>query len=148
MKDELEKLRNENQYLKQLLVKMMNRESSYEDSKIVSKKSSLEEKVSLFTSLFKGRTDIYASRWESQSGGNGYSPTCGLEWQKPICQKPIIKCNQCQHRRLLSLTDQVLVDHIEGKKQLVYIHYYWMELVTSWQLILTKINGNKMFWHS
>ncbi|MFJ5770477.1 TOTE conflict system archaeo-eukaryotic primase domain-containing protein [Psychrobacillus sp. NPDC093180] len=116
MKDELEKLRNENQYLKQLLVKMMNRENTYELSKIVSKKSPLEEKISLFKSLFKGRTDVYALRWQSQSGNNGYSPACGLEWQKPICQKPIIKCNQCEHRQLLSLTDQVFIDHIEGKK--------------------------------
>lgn len=116
MKEELEKLRNENQYLKQILVKMMNRENTYEFNKIVSKKSSLEEKIFLFKSLFKGRTDTYALRWESESGSIGYSPACGLEWQKPICQKPIIKCNQCQHRQPLTLTDQVLIDHIEGKK--------------------------------
>ena len=115
MKDEIKKLRDENEYLKQLLVKMMNQENSYERNEIVSKKSSLEEKILLFNSLFKGRRDVFALRWESQSGSSGYSPACALEWQKPICQKPVIKCNQCQHRKLLPLTGQVILEHIKGK---------------------------------
>ena len=112
----MEQLRNENEYLKQLLVKMMNQENAYELNKIVSKKSSLEEKVLLFISLFKGRRDVFALRWESQSGTSGYTPACALEWQKPVCQKPVIKCNQCQHRKLLPLTEQVVIEHIKGEK--------------------------------
>lgn len=112
----MEKLRQENHYLKQLLVKMMNRENNYVSGKIVSKLSSVEEKLSLFESLFKGRQDVYALRWESQSGSSGYTPACALEWQKPICQKPLIKCNQCQHRQLLPLTDQVLIEQLNGEK--------------------------------
>ena len=116
MKDEMEKLLQENQYLKQLLVKMMNRENRYVPGKIVNKLSPLEEKVRLFKSLFKGRTDGYAQRWESQSGSSGYTPACALEWQKPICQKPLIKCSQCQHRQLLPLTDQVIIEQLNGEK--------------------------------
>ena len=112
----MEKLRQENHYLKQLLVKMMNRENTYVSGKIVSKLSSIEEKISLFKSLFKGRQDVYALRWASQSGSSGYTPACALEWQKPICQKPIVKCNQCQHRQLLPLTDQVLHEQLNGEK--------------------------------
>ena len=89
MKDEMKKLRDENEYLKQLLVKMMNQENSYERNEIVSKKSSFEEKILLFNSLFKGRRDVFALRWESQSGSSGYSPACALEWQKPICQNQL-----------------------------------------------------------
>ncbi|WP_322555773.1 TOTE conflict system archaeo-eukaryotic primase domain-containing protein, partial [Sporosarcina beigongshangi] len=116
MKNEMEKLRQENLYLKQLLVKMMNRENTYVTGKVVSKLSSVEEKVSLLNSLFKGRKDVYALRWESQSGSSGYIPACALEWQKPICQKPLIKCSQCQHRQLLPLTDQVLNEQLNGEK--------------------------------
>lgn len=94
----------------------MNRENTYVSGKIVSKLSSVGEKVSLFKSLFQGREDVYALRWESQSGSNGYTPACALEWQKPICQKPLIKCNQCQHRQLLPLTDQVLIEQFNGGK--------------------------------
>ena len=112
----MDKLRQENHYLKQLLVKMMNQENTYVSGNIVSKLSSVEEKISLLKSLFNGRKDVYALRWESQSGGNGYTPACALEWQKPICQKPLIKCSQCQHRQLLPLTDQVLHEQLNGEK--------------------------------
>lgn len=118
MHHEMEKLRQENDYLKQLLVKMMNRENSDVTRKIVSKQSSLQEKVSLLRDLFRGRQDVYALRWDSKKGTNGYTPACVLEWQKPICQKPLIKCSQCQHRQLLPLTDQVLIDQLQGRKNI------------------------------
>ncbi|MHA6260621.1 TOTE conflict system archaeo-eukaryotic primase domain-containing protein [Sporosarcina sp. CAU 1771] len=110
MDHEMEKLRRENQYLKQLLVKMMKQENSNIPRKILSKQSSLEEKVNLLRGLFQGRQDVYALRWESKKGTNGYTPACALEWQKPICQKPLIKCSQCKHRQLLPLSDQVFID--------------------------------------
>lgn len=55
-------------------------------------------------------------RWESEGGRKGYTPACALEWQRPICQKPVVKCKQCEHRKLLSLTDQVLIEHLNGDK--------------------------------
>lgn len=116
MKDEMEQLLQENHYLKQLLAKMMNRENMNVSTEIVSKQSSFEDKIRLYKSLFKGRTDVYALRWESKTGSNGYTTACALEWKKPICQKPIIKCNQCQYRQLLPLTDQVLVEQLNGDK--------------------------------
>lgn len=118
MNHEMERLRRENHYLKQLLVKMMNRENGDISTEIVSKQSSLEEKVSILRDLFQGRQDIYALRWESKKGINGYTPACALEWQKPICQKPLITCSQCQHRQLLPLTDQVFIDQLNGKKNI------------------------------
>jgi len=32
------------------------------------------EKIRLFMSLFKGRDDLYAKRWESRAGRAGYAP--------------------------------------------------------------------------
>lgn len=40
---------------------------------------SLEEKVSVFRNLFKGREDVFARRWYSRtSGKSGYQPVCGM----------------------------------------------------------------------
>ncbi|WP_346728975.1 TOTE conflict system archaeo-eukaryotic primase domain-containing protein [Lederbergia citrea] len=113
---EYEQLLKENHYLKKLLAKMMNNHGTTDSGKILTKKSPLNEKIQFLKSLFKGRSDVYALRWESNSGSNGYTPACAHEWQKPICQKPLIKCSQCQHRNLLSLTDQLLIEHMRGKK--------------------------------
>ena len=33
-------------------------------------------KIRLFMSLFKGRDDLYAKRWESKEGRAGYAPVC------------------------------------------------------------------------
>jgi len=43
----------------------------------INKKSDTKEKVRLFMSLFRGREDMYAKRWEnSKKGKSGYSPAC------------------------------------------------------------------------
>ncbi len=74
-----------------------------------------EEKVALFGRLFRGRTDVYPVRWESKTGKSGYSPACANEWRPGVCEKPRIKCSDCQQRQLLPLTDQVLFDHLAGR---------------------------------
>ncbi|MBS4219176.1 DEAD/DEAH box helicase [Bacillus sp. FJAT-49711] len=113
---EFERLKNENRYLKHLLIRMMHQQSPIDPIKILTKQSIMNERIELLMDIFKGRTDTYALRWESKSGGRGYTPACALEWQKPVCQKPIIKCNACQHRKLLPLSDHVIFEHLEGKK--------------------------------
>lgn len=117
---ELELLKKENEYLKRLLSNMMHqREETVKISnaeRIISNRSMPDEKIKLFKSLFKGRMDVFAYRWESKDGRSGYTPACDLEWQKPICQKPLIKCSECQHRKLSTLTEQVLFKHLSGEK--------------------------------
>ena len=75
-------------------------------------------KIALFQSLFRGRTDVYPQRWESQKGTSGYSPVCGNEWRPGICGKPKVRCGDCEHRQLTPLTEQALYDHLAGKKTL------------------------------
>jgi hypothetical protein len=49
---------------------------------------SSEEKVRLFRSLFRGREDVFARRWESRMTGKaGYSPACANEWDPVLCGK-------------------------------------------------------------
>lgn len=73
-----------------------------------------DEKIALFRRLFRGRTDVYPIRWESKAGRSGYAPACANEWEPGICEKPRIKCADCQQRQLIPLTDQTLFDHLAG----------------------------------
>lgn len=84
----------------------------------VTNQSGVEEKIRLFRSLFRGREDVYAVRWENQKGRAGYSPACGNEWHKTLCNKPRIKCGTCPNSQFLSITDRVIRDHLIGKKTL------------------------------
>jgi superfamily II DNA or RNA helicase len=73
------------------------------------------QKIELFSSLFKGRKDIFALRWENRQGRSGYTVACANEWKAGICNKPRIKCSDCTHRSFSSLNDTVLFDHLAGK---------------------------------
>lgn len=74
-----------------------------------------DEKVALFMRLFRGRTDVYPVRWESKkTGKSGYSPACINEWRAGICDKPRIKCDDCNNRVLRPLTEVVVYEHLTG----------------------------------
>lgn len=73
------------------------------------------EKVEIFRRLFRGRADVYPVRWESKTSGKaGYSPACANEWLAGLCEKPRIKCSDCNNRLLLPLSDSVIYDHLAG----------------------------------
>ena len=76
---------------------------------------SLQEKVNLFRSLFKGREDVFARRWYSKATGKaGYQPVCQSEWS-PLCDKRRNKCAECQNRQFSPLIDNDFYRHLEGK---------------------------------
>ncbi len=75
------------------------------------------EKVALFQRLFRGRSDVFPIRWESKTTGkSGYAPACANEWRVGVCQKPRIKCGECNHRLLIPLSDAVIYDHLAGER--------------------------------
>ena len=75
-----------------------------------------EDKVRLFRSLFRGREDVYSRLWEnSRTGKKGYAPACANEWVRAVCEKPRVKCGECPHQAFLPLTDQVILDHLQGR---------------------------------
>ena len=81
----------------------------------VNQHSPAEAKIVLFRSLFQGREDVYPRRFESRKTGRaGYSPVCGNEWVRGICEKPRIKCSECPHQRFLPVTDDVIRWHLQG----------------------------------
>jgi len=51
----------------------------------------------------------------SAKGRSGYSPACGNEWKTGLCNKPKIKCADCNNRLFLPVTDQVIYDHLSGE---------------------------------
>ena len=76
---------------------------------------SSEEKVALFRSVFRGREDVFARRWHSASSGkSGYQPVCENEWRSDLCDKKQYKCSECPNRRLASLSDRDIFNHLSG----------------------------------
>ncbi len=81
-------------------------------------KLSLDERVALFMSLFKGREDVFARRWFSKSTGKaGYQPVCVNEWRRGVCDKKTHKCAECPNRDFAPLTSQDVYRHLEGKDE-------------------------------
>ena len=79
------------------------------------KNLSLQEKIDLFCSLFKGRDDVFARRWHSKTSGKaGYQPVCQNEWT-PLCDKCKYKCADCPNRQFSPLTYNDYYRHLEGK---------------------------------
>ena len=84
---------------------------------------SLQEKVNLFRSLFKGREDVFARRWYSKATGKaGYQPVCQNEWNRQLCDKRKFKCAECPNRQFAALTDKDIYRHLEGKAN--YLSYW------------------------
>lgn len=50
--------------------------------------ASADERVTVFASLFRGRPDVFATRWESrtQAGRSGWAPRCDNEWRPGVCE--------------------------------------------------------------
>jgi hypothetical protein len=77
--------------------------------------SDASSKVYLFMSLFKGREDVYAKRWENKNKGtSGYSPVCLNLWRSGICPKPKIPCSKCENKSYPALDKDAVENHLRG----------------------------------
>ena len=66
-------------------------------------------------SLFKGRSDVYAQRWENKNKGtSGYSPVCLNQWQAGVCGKPKITCSKCENKDYAALDENAIEHHLRG----------------------------------
>ena len=76
-----------------------------------------EGRVSLFYSLFRGRRDVFATRWTTKTAGrSGWAPRCRNEWRPGVCFKPKVKCADCANRRFVPLTPTEIRGHLEGRQ--------------------------------
>ena len=77
------------------------------------------EKIAMFRSLFRGREDVYARRWESPDGRTGYSPNTERDWKayyaaKPEDRKRVDK----ETKKNIPLDDEAIHAHLVGKQTL------------------------------
>ena len=122
-----EALRQENEELKLLLhahsieykpKHAEEKDGVYSPFTFPSVKLSIEERVAIFHSLFKGREDVFARRWSSKTTAkSGYQPVCINEWRRGVCDKKKFKCADCPNRHFAPLTYQDLYRHLEGKDE-------------------------------
>lgn len=114
--DELKKLRAENARLRALLARHGIAADEPKPSMPQKPLLSLEEKVTLFRTLFQGRDDVFARRWSSPSTGrSGYQPVCSREWNREFCDKKKYKCADCPNREFQPLGYDDIYRHLEGK---------------------------------
>ncbi len=74
------------------------------------------EKVALFRSLFRGREDVYAQRWESPDGRVGYSPRTERDWRAYYAAKPEERKRvDKETRKNIPLDDEAIHSHLSGK---------------------------------
>jgi hypothetical protein len=83
----------------------------------VNEHSSKDVKVGVFRGLFRGREDVYAVRMRFKSGDWGYVPASIRDWKAVLSADAAVRKKVDQKtRKLLSLTDDVLRQHLEGKQ--------------------------------
>ena len=81
----------------------------------VNNSSNSTSKIKLFMSLFKGRDDVYAKKWENKKKAtSGYSPVCLNQWQAGLCGKPKMSCSKCANQLYDALDKHVIEDHLRG----------------------------------
>src|SRR5216117_129181 len=82
----------------------------------LSTSSTVAEKVALFRSRFRGREDTYPRFWSNaRTGRHGYAPACRNEWVRGVCEKPRVKCGECPNQAFIPVSDQVVLDHLQGR---------------------------------
>jgi superfamily II DNA or RNA helicase len=95
----------------------------------VDRNSSAEAKVEFFQSLFVGRDDVYALRWESgRTGKHGWSPAV----------KGGFANARSPSKEYLPLTQSVIADHLAGK---IHVGLYPLLRDDSCRLIVCDFDG-------
>lgn len=77
---------------------------------------SASEKVKLFRRLFRGRDDVYPTRFVSKKTGKpGYAPACANKFVAGLCELPKVKCGDCTNQAFRPVDDRAVVGHLQGK---------------------------------
>ena len=73
-----------------------------------------EPQLELFMSLFRGRTDVYARRWEKE-GKSGYSPAYDFNWDEFMAFKRRGgSMKDFENKKLIFLAKEVVRKHLLG----------------------------------
>jgi len=101
------------------------------------------DKVRLFRSLFRGRTDVFPVRFVSKKTGNpGYAPACSNKWEPGLCHlQSGGKCSNCTNQAFVPVEDRVVIDHLTGRH--IIGCYPMLEDETTWFL---AVDFDKTSW--
>lgn len=77
-----------------------------------------QEKIAIYRSVFKGREDVFAMRWEkADKSTSGYTPVCLNEWKNGICIKINKgKCKDCESQNYAAINEYYIEQHLRGNK--------------------------------
>ena len=71
----------------------------------------------LFRSLFRGREDVFPTRFVSKKTGKaGYAPACTDKFVPGVCGLPKVKCTECPNQAFAPVTDQAVLDHLQDRR--------------------------------
>jgi hypothetical protein len=74
------------------------------------------EKVKLFRSLFRGRENVFPTRFVARKTGRaGYAPACANKFVPGICDLPRVKCGECPNQAFPAVSNQAVLDHLRGR---------------------------------
>lgn len=74
-----------------------------------------EDQLNLYLSLFRGRTDVYARRWEKE-GKSGYSPAYNFDWNEFLAHKRRGgTMTTFEKKTAIPLTSDVIRKHLIGQ---------------------------------
>ena len=91
---------------------------STDNKSFVTRTSSPQEKINLYKSLFIGREDVFALRWQNvKTGKDGYSPVCGNRWLQGKCDMKKYSCSTCPFKLPVRLDDKYIYNHLAGKDE-------------------------------
>lgn len=102
-----------------------------------------EAKVALFRQLFRGRSDVFPTRFVSKtSGKQGYAPACANKFVRGVCELPKVKCGHCPNQAFVPVDDAAVLAHLQGRQ--VMGVYPLLEDETCWFL---AVDFDKSTWH-
>ena len=82
---------------------------------LISGVATAEQRIARFRSLFRGREDVYAIRWESNDGRSGYMPKADRDWKSYLnAKEQDRKKIDRQTRTYRPLTHDVVRAHLVG----------------------------------
>src|SRR3990167_8280115 len=74
-----------------------------------------EQQLELYMSLFRGRMDVYARRWE-KDGRSGYSPAYEFNWDEFMAHKRHGgSMKDFENKKLIPLTKEIVKKHLLGQ---------------------------------
>ena len=78
--------------------------------------TSSADKVSLFRELFRGREDVFPTRFVARKTGKpGYAPACRNKFVEGVCKLPKIKCGDCSNQAFVPVDNDVVLGHLTGR---------------------------------